>query len=112
MDIKKITDNYSVAGQIGPEDVPLIAAMGFKSLICNRPDGEALDQTDYETIEQVAKTAKIQTRYIPIRPGTMAADDIAAVTRALEELPGPVLAYCRSGARSTTIFQAAQAGLR
>ncbi len=97
MDIKKITDNYSVAGQIGPEDVPLIAATGFKSVICNRPDGEALDQPDYEDHRAGRQDRKDRDA---LHPDPARHDGSRRYRRRsprrCEELPGPVLAYCRT----------------
>jgi sulfide:quinone oxidoreductase len=108
MDLRKITDDVSVAGQITPNDLPDLMAMGFKSLICNRPDGESVGQPEYVDVEAAAKALGLETRYIPIYPGMMGDEEIIAFKAALKDLPHPVLAYCRSGARSTTLFQASQ----
>ncbi len=108
MDLRKITDDVSVAGQITPNDLPDLMAMGFKSLICNRPDGELVGQPEYVDVEAAAKALGLETRYIPIYPGMMGDEEIIAFKAALKDLPHPVLAYCRSGARSTTLFQASQ----
>lgn len=86
--------------------------MGFKSVICNRPDGEAADQPEYVDVEAAAKLAGIETSYIPIYPGMMGHEEITAFKAAMKDLPGPILAYCRSGARSTILFEAAQTLLR
>ncbi len=112
MDLKKINETFSVAGQITSEDVAALLAMGFKGVICNRPDGEAADQTDYQTIKRAAQAAGLEIRYVPIQPGVMGTSEVAAFQTALDELPEPVLAYCRSGARSTAIYQASQAKLK
>ncbi len=108
MDIKKITDDFSVGGQITTDDLPLITAQGFKSVICNRPDGEAIDQPDYEDVEHNAKASGLETRYIPVHHGGLEEADIEAFAKALKEMPRPILAYCRSGARSANIYHAAQ----
>jgi len=109
MDIRQIAEGVSVVGQITPDDVPVIAAHGFKAIICNRPDGEAADQPLYSAVAGAAKTAGLEIRYIPIVPGQAGAAEVDASAKALEELPRPLLAYCRSGARSTTMYQAAMA---
>ena len=112
MNIKEITPNFSVSPQISPDDVKAIKAAGFRAIICNRPDGEGADQPGFEEIEKVAKKAKIETRYVPIESGMVSDDDVSAFSDALGELPGPVLAYCRSGTRSATLWSFNESGTR
>ena len=111
MDIRKITSDFSVGAQITTDDLPVISARGFKSVICNRPDGEAIDQPDFEAVEHNAKACGIETRYIPVHHSGLQEADIEAFAKALQEMPRPILAYCRSGARSATIYEAAKARL-
>ena len=102
MDIRKVTDELSVAPQIGAADVAAAAAAGFRSIICNRPDGEAPDQTAYADIEAAATAAGLAIRYQPVR--TVSQQDAADFAQACAELPKPVLAYCRSGTRCITLW--------
>lgn len=105
MDIRQIDDNYSVTAQISPDDVRDIAAEGFQAIICNRPDGEGgPDQSDFAEIAKVAEKAGIATFYVPVVGGQLTQDDVDAMASALEQATGPVLAYCRSGTRSTNIY--------
>jgi uncharacterized protein (TIGR01244 family) len=108
MDIRQINEDYSVSGQISPDEVAAIKAAGFKSVICNRPDNEQPGQPAHETIKAAVEAAGLTFRYIPVISGQMTADNVADQAEALEELPGPVFAYCRSGTRSTNLFVAAQ----
>ncbi len=111
MSIQSLSADFAVAGQISPEDLPAIAAAGFKSVICNRPDGEAgPTQPTYSAIEQAARAAGLQVRFLPAVSGQVTPEQGAQLARLLDELPGPVLAYCRSGARSANMWQLAQAG--
>ncbi len=110
MDIRPLTPDLSVGAQIAPDDLPTLAQLGFRAIICNRPDGEAPDQPPFDQIAAAAKKEGLQARYLPIVPGDLDEDDSAAFHVALSELPGPVLAYCRSGARSTSLWTARQAG--
>ena len=107
VDIKRVTPDFAVAGQIGPDDVAGIAAMGFKSLICNRPDREQSGQPEFQAIAEAAKSAGLEAAFIPFSPSAMTAEDVTAFRAALDRLPGPVLAYCRSGARSLNIYTVA-----
>ncbi len=104
MDIRQIDEGYAVSGQISPDDVRDIAAAGYHTIICNRPNGEAPDQPDFTEIEKVAEKAGISVYYIPVVSGQLTQDDVDAMADALAQAEGPVLAYCRSGARSTNIY--------
>jgi len=108
MSFQQLSSNFAVAVQISVEDLTPIAQAGFKSIICNRPDNEGPDQTNFSIIENAAKALGLQTRYLPAISGQVSSDHGHAMALLLKELPGPVLAYCRSGARSTNIWQLAQ----
>lgn len=105
MDLRPVTPTYSVSGQISPDDLQAIKAAGFKSIVCHRPDGEAADQPSFQSIKQAAEALGIEVRHIPVGPMGVTADAVREMVDALEELPQPMLGYCRSGARSTAIFQ-------
>ena len=109
MSVQALSPDFSVAGQISPQDIPTIAQAGFKSIICNRPDGEGgPNQPNYREVEQAALHAGLQARYLPAVAGQITPDHGAALARLLAELPAPVLAYCRSGARSSSMWHLAQ----
>ena len=109
MDIKTINDQFAVSGQILPDDIPAISEAGFKSIICNRPDGEASDQPTITEIEQAAEAAGLECRYLPVVSGRVADFDISQFARELSSLPGPVLAFCRTGNRSMTLWSLVEA---
>lgn len=104
MDIKTLSPALSVCPQITPNDVAALAAAGFKSIVCNRPDGEGADQTNFSDIERVAQALGLATHYLPVVSGKVSAEDGVAFGRLLATLPAPVLAYCRSGTRSSTLW--------
>ena len=104
MELKKITEKTSVSAQITPADMDAIKAAGIRAIICNRPDGEGADQPSFEEIAAAAKTVGIEARYVPVQSGMVQDDDVDAFSAALQELPRPVLAYCRSGTRSATLW--------
>ena len=108
MDIRQVTDDYAVSGQINPEDVAAIKEAGFRSIICNRPDDEQPSQPSASEIAIAAAAAELIFRHIPFTSGQMTPEDVQKMTEALDEIPGPVFAYCRSGARSANIFMAAE----
>ncbi|MDF1778840.1 MAG: TIGR01244 family sulfur transferase [Rhizobiaceae bacterium] len=105
MDIRKINDEYSVTGQISVADLDEIVSMGFKSVVCHRPDGEAEGQPKFADIEQAAKARGIELRHIPVGPSGVGHEQVQQFVDALDEMDRPMLGYCRSGARSTAIYQ-------
>ena len=107
MIINKIDETCSVSAQIHPDDIAEIIAAGFKSIICNRPDGESGDQVPFAVIEAAAMKAGMPIRNIPVISGGLTMDDVLAMQAALDELPKPIFAYCRSGARSGNLYNLA-----
>ncbi len=110
MDLRKITDDFSVSPQIEAADIPAIVAAGYRSVLCNRPDGEESDQCVYDEVAEAAREAGLEARSVPITSGLIRAEDMAAFVEALDQLPGPILAYCRSGTRCTMLWTIAQYG--
>lgn len=110
METKFLTPVLSVTAQISVDDLASIAQAGFKSIICNRPDGEGADQTGFEEIAQAAQVLGLQARYLPAETGKVTDEQGVAFGQLMDELPKPVLAYCRSGMRSTTLWALANAG--
>lgn len=108
MEARKINDQISVSPQISPDDVKTVAALGFRSIICNRPDGEAPDQPTFEEIEVEARALGLECRDLPIISGKVQDQDADDFGKALMELPGPVFAYCRTGTRSATLWSLSQ----
>lgn len=108
MSITEITPDYSVSPQIEPGDVTEIAALGYRSIMCNRPDGEGADQTPVAEIEAEAKRLGLGFAYVPVVSGRIDAQDVADFRGALERLDGPVLAYCRSGTRCQNLWMLAR----
>jgi uncharacterized protein (TIGR01244 family) len=84
------------------------AKAGFKSVINNRPDFEhGPDQPSSAEMQAAALAAGLQYRHLPVDGGYQSPGEIAAMAALLSELPRPVLAFCRSGARSTRLYMAA-----
>lgn len=104
MQYRQITDDYAVSPQISADDVRLIKEAGFKSVVCNRPDNEDPGQPSAATIEAAVAAAGMEWRWIPVISGGMTADNVAEQAAALDDLPGPVFAYCRSGTRCANLY--------
>ncbi len=104
MDLRKITEKVTVSPQIMVDDMAAIRDAGFRAIICNRPDGEGADQPSFEEIETAAKAVGIEARYVPVQSGMVKDEDVDAFGTALDEVQRPVLAYCRTGTRSATLW--------
>lgn len=108
MNIRAINDEYSVCGQISVRDLDAIAAMGFKSIVCHRPDHEEAGQPDFAVIAARARELGIEVAHVPVGPMGVTAQAVNGMVDALDELPRPMLGYCRSGMRSANTYQQAQ----
>lgn len=108
MNIRQISDSYSVSPQISVEDVAAIKAAGFKGVICNRPDNEDPGQPSADQIKAAVEAAGLEFRWVPVISGQMTAQNVEDQAEALDALPGPVFAYCRSGTRCTNLYAAVQ----
>jgi sulfide:quinone oxidoreductase len=104
MDIIKIDENFSVSAQIMVEDLHTLAQAGVRSLICNRPDGEAADQPNVTEIEAAAAELGMKLIYQPVVSGEVGDEDVVEFGFAMESLPLPTHAYCRTGTRSMTLW--------
>ena len=98
---RKIDDSISVAAQITAEDVAAAAKAGFTLIINNRPEQEEPGQPSGDSIREAARAAGLGYVAIPITPGGFTAAQVEAMQAALDKAEGPVLAFCRSGTRST-----------
>lgn len=103
MQSKSLTPSLYVGPQIDEKDLAL-AARKFRSIINNRPDGEEPGQPVSAQLEAAAKRLGLSYRHIPIVPGQLSDDNIDAFADALGDLEGPVFAFCRTGARSTSMW--------
>ena len=104
MEIKTLSPFLSVTSQIQPADIAGIAALGYKAIINNRPDGESDDQPRSAELAEAAAGHKLAYCEIPVVAGQIDDANIYAFTEALEELRGPALAFCRTGTRSATLW--------
>ncbi|MBU1174744.1 MAG: TIGR01244 family phosphatase [Alphaproteobacteria bacterium] len=110
MELKKINESVSVSPQIAPEDIAAIKAAGFVAVVNNRPDGETPDQPTDAEIRHAAEAAGLGYAYIPMGREGVSPEMIAKTRAVLEGSNGPVLCFCRSGTRSTTLWSLSQAG--
>lgn len=109
MKIQHLAPGLSVSEQILPGQLADLKAAGYRAIICNRPDGEGNDQPLFAEIESAARAAGIDAHYLPAEAGKVTDEQGGAFGQLLATLPKPVLAYCRTGMRSTTMWALSQA---
>lgn len=109
MDIRRLSPELSVSPQIRAEDVRAIAEAGYRTLICNRPDGEGNDQPLFREIAERAREQGLEAHYLPVESGKVTDEQAREFGALLARAPKPVLAWCRTGTRSTTLWALSQA---
>lgn len=110
VEIRKLTDDISVAPQLSPGDIAEVSRQ-FKSILCNRPDHEGgADQPLYDEIAKLAEAAGLTVLYQPVNGSDIRDDDVDDFEDNVADLPKPVLAYCRSGTRCTILWALSEAG--
>ena len=110
-DFRQITDAFWASPQIGLDDVREAQARVFALIVNNRPEGEAEDQVAGAQVAAAADAAGLDYRAIPVTHAGFSQQQVDAMAEALATAKGPVLAYCRSGTRSTLLWALAQAKL-
>jgi uncharacterized protein (TIGR01244 family) len=104
-----LTDDIFVAPQIDVAAVAAARGLGITLIINNRPEGESHDQTAGADIEAAARAADINYVAIPVGHSGFSQPQVDAMIEALESTDGKILAYCRSGTRSTLLWALARA---
>ena len=105
---RKLTTNIYAAPQIGPAEIAEASALGVTLVINNRPEDESDDQTPGAEIEAAARAAGMDYVAIPVTHSGFSEPQVDAMAAALEGATGAVLAYCRSGTRSTLLWALAE----
>lgn len=108
-DFRQLTDSVWASPQITIADVAEAARQGFATIINNRPDGEEAGQPGGAEIAAAAAEHGLGYLAIPVSPGGFTQPQVAAMAEALDAAEGKVLAYCRSGTRSTCLWALANA---
>jgi uncharacterized protein (TIGR01244 family) len=107
--VTKVNETLSVSTQPDLADFETFAKQGYVALINNRPDGEEASQPDSAAEQAAAQAAGLEYRHIPVTGANLTIDDVRAFQAALAAAPGPVLAHCKSGTRSLTLYAIGEA---
>jgi sulfide:quinone oxidoreductase len=110
MSIRAIDPNFHVTGQITPAQMQEIARLGYKTVVCMRPDNESFNQPAFADMAASAKAAGIEAYHIPVIPGAITAAQASELKNVLSSKSGPVLAYCASGNRCASAYEMTKRG--
>ena len=108
MRVLELGPQVYVSGQLFEHDVRLMAKQGVRSIMNNRPDGESLGQPLSADLAKIAEELGMTFVHVPIDPRSINRKDVEEFAKACDELERPLLIFCRSGARSTTIWEMAE----
>lgn len=104
MKLAILSPNLSALPQPAVEAIGDLADRGYRSIISNRPDGEAPDQPTWTDLKAAALARGMEAVHIPVVASQIDEADIRAFHDALERLPKPIAAFCRTGTRSTLLW--------
>jgi sulfide:quinone oxidoreductase len=107
MSIKPLTAQFAASEQLSIAEVGSLKTLGYTTLINNRPDGEAAGQPTSASIAAAAAQAGLTYHHLPVKPGAVDDASVRQFAKVLASAPGPVLAFCRSGMRSATLWSLA-----
>ena len=110
MNVMQLTETIGVAGQIGLEQVPEIAAAGYKVLVNNRPDGEDPGQPGSADIQAAALAAGLEYHHLTVTAMNFPGPDVARMWGLFDDDARPVLAFCRTGTRCANLWVVTRAG--
>ncbi|RUM96763.1 TIGR01244 family phosphatase [Pseudaminobacter arsenicus] len=102
--MKQVTDKLYIAPQLTADDIRAAKAEGFAAIVNNRPDGEEAGQPNSSENRRVAEMEGLGYTYLPVVPGQITEGQVADFQASLAQASGPVLAHCRTGARSATLY--------
>lgn len=108
-DFKVLSENVLASEQIALGDIAAAKAVGVTTIVNNRPDGEDPSAPQSDVVEAEARDAGLSYVSIPIGHSGFSETQVDAMIEALEGAEGSVLAYCRSGTRSTLLWALASA---
>ncbi len=110
MDLRQLSETMSVSGQLDPEDMPRLAALGVTTVICNRPDMENPPPLQAAAMQAAAEAAGLTFVFNPVNGAAMTMDNVEEQADAMDTAEGGIVAYCASGMRSAVMWAFASAG--
>ena len=110
MQFRHITEDFAAGGQPTLEELRQLPALGFKSLMINRPDGETPDQPAHSDELSVAAELGLEASIVALVPGYLTPELIDEFKAEYDRLPKPIFAHCKAGPRSAMLWALGQKG--
>ncbi|MGP5308603.1 TIGR01244 family sulfur transferase [Vreelandella alkaliphila] len=104
MQTQSLEKGVAITSQLTAEELEHVKAQGFKTVICNCKPGESAEFSGEDAYRFKAAELGLHWVHIPVTPGEYSQADVAAFAKALQQLPRPILAFCRSGKRATHLW--------
>ena len=104
MKLAILTPNLTALPQPSVDDIGELANRGYRSIIGNRPEGEAPDQPKWADLKAGATARGMEAVLIPVVASQISEADVRAFAEAMERLPKPIAAFCRTGTRSALLW--------
>ena len=104
MQTKSLEPGVEITSALTVDELKEVKARGFHAVVCNRIEGESEDFPDEASYREKAEQIGLTWVHIPVKPGEYSEADIRAFAEALQQLPRPLLAFCRSGKRATHLW--------
>lgn len=105
MQIYKLTEACAVAAQIQPADVATLQQDGFVTIVCNRPDNEDPGQPTAAAVASECERLGVAFHHLPVSHDGISAEMVERFKKIIADSDGALLAYCRSGQRSSVLWQ-------
>jgi sulfide:quinone oxidoreductase len=112
MQLNKIIDDYVVSEQVTVDDIQTIKDAGFKTIFCNRPDNEEINQVTVESIKNAAVENGLKFIHQPVIGGQITQVDVDQFSEYFDASEKPIFAYCRTGTRSSMLWALSESGKR
>ncbi|HET8904748.1 MAG TPA: TIGR01244 family sulfur transferase [Saccharospirillum sp.] len=107
MNVTQLSPTFWVSPQITPDDVTEAKQQGVSVIVCNRPDGESADQTPAAEIRRACEAAGIKFVELPMNGPNYSPEQVSTLKSMIDD-GSNILAYCRSGNRSSILYNATQ----
>ena len=105
----RLTNQVLVNPQLQVEDLEALNAVGIRAIVCNRPDNESDDQPSSKAIAEAAAKLNMSFAYLPLTPKLQARDgDAETFAKIINETQGEIVAYCKTGKRSVSLWALSQ----
>jgi uncharacterized protein (TIGR01244 family) len=103
-----LAPGLSAAGNLGRDDIDVLARAGVRTIVNNRPDNEDPGQLPAAEAKRIAEARGVAYHHIPFTAATLTRAEVDAFEQVLAGAEQPIVVHCRSGTRSTLLWALAR----